>query len=188
MPGPKYVKDFEFPASAGFHSSGSDRVGVRPHTRTAPQRFAKGGIVRGATQTRPHLSAYERASLDAEKYGRPTPKAPPAPKVEAPKQTPRISVTDALRGKGRRQREQDLGLANGGPIKCYADGGLVKRAKSVTQQDVESGGKSPLRPGFAKGGRAKFAKGGDIAQDKAMISKAISKHVASPKPRGHGVR
>jgi len=39
---------------------------------------------------------------------------------------------------------------------------LIRRAKSYNNLDQESGGKTPLRPGFRKGGRMKKADGGPV--------------------------
>jgi hypothetical protein len=38
MPGPKYVKNFEFPSSAGFAYSGGTTARVRAHDRKLPPR------------------------------------------------------------------------------------------------------------------------------------------------------
>lgn len=41
--------------------------------------------------------------------------------------------------------------ATGGRV----DSSMTNRSSPVTQADVEGGGKTPLRPGFARGGRTK---------------------------------
>lgn len=169
MPGPKYVTDFEFPASAGFTRSGRADVEVRSHVRQPPQRFAKGGMVKSA----------EKPSSGV-----------PKSRIHAPAPMPKKSVVDAVRGTIRRTREQQLGLATGGTLgqRRYAKGGKVTdsatvgRAKPTTELDRVSGGKTPLRPGMKRGGKA------DLAQDRKMIKGAIAAHVRAPKPAGHGVK
>ena len=42
------------------------------------------------------------------------------------------------------------------------DSSVIKRKMPVTGFDAEHGGKSPLRPGFNKGGRACYAEGGKV--------------------------
>lgn len=191
----KYVKDFEFPRSAGFTSSADQaesKVRVGSHTRGAPrQRYAEGGKVEKPKEE---------------------PKPPPMkgnPKVADP---PKLSTLDVLKGKGRKLQEEKLGLKTGGVAKRerYAEGGAVRdplghsavqRTLSTTQADAETGGKSELRPGFKTGGtvgRNRFATGGTAGKSryakggqalvKKVASEAIKKHVAAPKPRGHGVK
>lgn len=63
---------------------------------------------------------------------------------------------------------------------CFAEGGsaLTKRDKPATELDVESGGKTPLRPGFKKGG-LKLAIGGPVtmkAGGKNWIASAVGKN------------
>lgn len=159
MPGPKYVTDFEFPASAGFTRSGRNDVDVKSHVRQPPQRFARGGVVKHAAKP-----------------------SSGTPKLRPP-QAPKRNTVDAMRGTVRRSREQALGLAGGGTLgPHYAKGGrvagnaLVQRSNPTTEQDKVSGGKTPLRPGMKHGGSANAAKS------------AIAAHVRAPKPRGHGVR
>lgn len=41
-----------------------------------------------------------------------------------------------------------------------------------------------VRP-HAKGGKVRYAEGGDVKQDKAMINAALKKHVNTPAPKGH---
>jgi hypothetical protein len=79
------------------------------------------------------------------------------------------------------------GFANGGFVRqdnprmkvdSIGDQGsaLVRRARSSNALDQESGGKSPLRPGYKKGGRMKKADGGSIsnADREAMQRKATA--------------
>jgi hypothetical protein len=49
------------------------------------------------------------------------------------------------------------------------DSAVIKRTKPVTGFDAEAGGKSPLRPGFNKGGKACYAEGGKVATTGAAI-------------------
>lgn len=198
MAGPKYVNNFEFPSGFGFSSSASDRTTttVRSHERAKPH-FAQGGAV----NSRGPGDQYARGGKAASK------KTPGLSKRGRPQKL--VSPVDAVRGNIRRQREQDLGLAKGGQAK-YAKGGpvydnkistghaLQQRSEPTSVLDRESGGKTSLRPGFKKGGMKK-AMGGpvrakrggptsDIAQDKRMMKEVMSKHIAAPKPRGHGVK
>ena len=133
MPGPKYVKDFTYPSSFGFSGSSTDSpsIPVKPHDRARPQRFAEGGRVKR------RLSAYSQAGIDAENQGRPTPRPPPGSiPPKKPKATPKadekLSATELFGGKGRRQREQELGLKKGGrvPSDMAQDRKLVKTAIS----------------------------------------------------------
>lgn len=63
----------------------------------------------------------------------------------------------------------DFNLSKGTP-KCgempqrFATGGLVSRAEPSNELDAESGGKTPLRPGYSRGGKAKkkYAEGGKV--------------------------
>lgn len=161
MPGPKYVKDFEFPASAGFTRSGRNDVEVRTHVRQPPQRFARGGPVRRALKPSIEqvVGGTMAAGVGAALYERH--KRKQAPKPQPAKPTPRASAVDAMRGTTRRKQEQDAGLAKGGTLRRYAMGGqvnggnaLVQRSKPTTELDKVSGGKSALRPGMQRGGKA----------------------------------
>lgn len=80
--------------------------------------------------------------------------------------------------------------------KAFAEGGRVVdsamqgRTPPSSALDAESGGTSPLRPGFKRGGRTtpRYAKGGLIPAHKVAAmeaKKALSKHVATPAPKGH---
>lgn len=150
--GPKYVKDFTFPSDFGFTGS-AGQVGVRPHSRQPP-RFAEGGKVDVKKITGAQITEDEAKRLEKAK-------PPPQPVPEK-----KASLVDILRGKTRRQQEQDLGLKKGGKVKRMAGGRMCK----------------------AMGGPVKAAKGGDIAQDKRLIKQELGKHIRAPKPRGHGVK
>ncbi len=58
--------------------------------------------------------------------------------------------------------------------------GMVRRAKSYCALDQESGGKSPLRPGYEKGGMAKMKKGKD--PNPMMKKGAKQQGMFPPKP------
>lgn len=63
-------------------------------------------------------------------------------------------------------------FASGGMVTApmaSGDSSVTKRAKPVTSFDSEHGGKSPLRPGFNKGGKACYADGGKVATTGAAI-------------------
>lgn len=73
------------------------------------------------------------------------------------------------------------GYTRSAPKRKFATGGMVtapmsssssaltRRDKPVTGFDKEAGGKSPLRPGFNKGGKACYAEGGKVATTGAAI-------------------
>lgn len=157
MPGPKYG-EFQFPKSFGFTGSATDSLTtpVKAYERAKP-RFAEGGTVKKDPPPKT-----------------PPPKTPPAePKVEG-----RMSVFDALSGKKRKEREAELGLKKGGKVMKKATGGAVKGPGHALQQrsdptndvDQESGGRSPLRPGFKKGGMKK-AMGGPVTAAKGGMKR-----------------
>ena len=159
MPGPKYVKDFQFDRAYGFTGSADQAEGrssVRAHTRQPPQRFARGGAVRHAMKPATKVAIAAGAGAAgalAYHQSRGKPKKPVSPSPG-----PRGSAIDAARGTMRRRREQDLGLSHGGPVTRYAKGGsvghaTVQRSKPTTELDKVAGGKTPLRPGFKKGGK-----------------------------------
>lgn len=186
MPGPRYVKEFEFPSSAGFTGSATDRTttSVRSHERSKP-RFAEGGPVTSDKTPPPNPPTSQKQQTAS----------PPPPKKEE-----KLSLAEIMGGKGRRQAEKDLGLKKGGRAKRkFAEGGSagVNRSRPSSDLDEELGGRSTLRPGYRKGGLSpkmvkkamggpvKAAKGGDVAQDRKMIHEALEKHINSPAPRGH---
>lgn len=200
MAGPKYG-EFQFPRSFGFTGSADAQAGmsnVRAHVRRPPQRFAEGGPV--------------KADPPEQKKATPTPPVNP-PKsgaTDSNKKADKLSLAEIMGGKGRRMREQELGLKKGGRVKHkpkpkmmrgsappsfgtmpdndvddmpgmgsgmamkrggrakrYAAGGkvsgnaLTQRSNPTSQLDAESGGKTPLRPGFKRGGMKK-ALGGPV--------------------------
>jgi hypothetical protein len=106
--------DFKYPRSFGFTGSADraeGRVAVKPHTR---QRFAKGGRVRPKTPAGKIVGGLLAAGAAAAGYD----------KLKDSKPEPaerRYSTTELVGGKGRRQREQDLGLKRGGKVKRMKD-------------------------------------------------------------------
>jgi len=162
MPGPKYG-EFQFPKAFGFTGSATDRttVPVKSYERAKP-RFAEGGQVKDPPPKTP------------------PPKTPPTtPKVE----TGKMSLVDLMKGKSRKQQEAELGLKKGGKVMKKAKGGPVvtkgKEPGHATQQrdepsndmDQESGGRSPLRPGFKKGGKPYKAMGGPVTAAKGGMKR-----------------
>lgn len=160
-----------FPTDCGFSSSSGETQTVRSHSRQAPKRMAVGGYAGG---------------------GKPKPvqgKRVASPGVGGALKDFAKSIAEAVAPKSLKQRgsrvESEVARAQeykkGGVVEG-SDGGhaLTQRKNPVTDLDKARGGTSPLAPGFKKGGRAK-------AECKAVVGKAMAKHVATPKPRGHGV-
>lgn len=174
MPGPRYVTDFEFPESAGFTGSRNDRVNVRPHVRG----YAKGGAVR--KQAGGPVKSDESKTPKSQDTSRTA--APPS-KKDTVQIDPKGSTVDTLKNQRERQMKE-LGLRRGGAVggntgtlgklgkgsggakfakggRRYAEGGevlghsAVQRSLPTTTADDENGGRSELRPGFRKGGKAK---------------------------------
>lgn len=122
MPGPKYVKDFEFPSSFGFSGSASDRMTtpVKGYERSKP-RFAEGGPVKDK-------------DVDRNKDNTRVAQAPPPP-VPKPKTgdtiqiDPKGSTIDTLKNQRERQMKE-LGLKRGGTPKKKL-GGFLKKALKV---------------------------------------------------------
>lgn len=94
-------------------------------------------------------------------------------------------------------RANPLKLAKGGKVESMPDGNAATlRNEPANQMDAETGGKSPLRPGFSKGGRMKkalggpvrAAKGGALAAVGKTVKSAAEKKVAAAKPKGAPAR
>jgi len=90
-------------------------------------------------------------------------------------------------------RSNPLKLAKGGFVNTNPDGNAAtQRDQPPNQLDVETGGKTPLRPGFSKGGRMKkalggpvrAARGGALSQVGKTAKSAVEKKVAAAKPKG----
>jgi len=104
-----------------------------------------------------------------------------------------------MRSKGGKAKPKfaEGGYANNGIKTSGLNQGNAtdQRSDPSNNMNQQTGGKTPLRQGFkaggplrrATGGPVTAARGGDVAQDRKMIKQAINKHVAAPKPRGHGV-
>lgn len=88
------------------------------------------------------------------------------------------------------------------PKAKFAEGGSVghaatQRDQPTSELDVEYGGKTPLRPGFKKGGRPikralggpiKAAKGGALSKVENEVTSSLSKPLAAPKPMPTGLK
>lgn len=75
------------------------------------------------------------------------------------------SGTNRQNVKGYTRSSPKPKYAHGGPVAApmsSGDSSVIKRVKPVTGFDAEHGGKSPLRPGFNKGGKACYAEGGKV--------------------------
>ena len=122
MPGPRYVKDFEFPKSFGFTGSGGD-VSIRQHTR---QKFAKGGKVGRRPPLKPSPGQVVGGALAA---GAAAAAYEKLRKRDKPKE--RLSVGETMDGGIRRRRERELGLKKGGKVKSHRmpDGSMMKDSK-----------------------------------------------------------
>jgi hypothetical protein len=59
------------------------------------------------------------------------------------------------------------GFAHGGRVDKRS---LAGREEPANQLDEESGGKTPLRPGYNKGGKAKYAEGGKVGKLRSAIA------------------
>lgn len=166
MPGPKYG-EFQFPKAFGFTGSATDSttIPVRSYERAKP-RFAEGGKVSDA---------------DRKKMETMTPK--PLPKNPVKEPAPTRSLVDIMRGKTRREQEAALGLKKGGrPVKKARGGPVYTKGKEpghATEQrepeqyndmDEKSGGRTPVRPYFKKGGLKK-AMGGPVKASKGGMNK-----------------
>ncbi len=196
MPGPRYVKEFEYPAEAGFTGSRNDRVAVRPHVR----RYAEGGRVTSDEKLAP------KPVQDTNKGAQKTP-APQGDTVQSPKVG---STVDTLKNR-RAQQMKELGLKKGGEVKVastgtlgklakgsggakfakggrkYAEGGAVlghsavQRSLPTTEGDQNDGGKTPLRPGFKAGGGIKArATVGSVAGRDANLKKMSKASMGGP--------
>ena len=60
-------------------------------------------------------------------------------------------------------------FAEGGSVARRANSDLTSRSQPVSQFDKDHGGKTPLRPGFNKGGKACYAEGGKVNSMGAAI-------------------
>lgn len=191
-------KGFAFPTKFGFSGSTGKVQQVRGHTRRVPKKAIGGvmtpNLVRGAalSQARAPMRPLTPPPNPGRVIAPPPGKVPGRVLGAAPAGPP-------MRNTGYR-----------GPLdRAYADGGFVKTKKpisdvtigdqgnSVTKRgnppisefDVDHGGRSPLRPGYKKGGKAKrrYAEGGGVSAVKAreIAHDVVGMHVAKPAPKGH---
>lgn len=177
MPGPRYVKDFEFPQSAGFTGSATDRstVPVRAYER---QRFAKGGKV--MAKPAPGSKTDRRLSTRATVRG-----------GARRRQERALGLF-----KGGMVEGNDRGLVSRNPPvaeeeqgtsplrRGYKKGGRMK--KSGLAQACSKGGrlnkKDAKRMGYAMGGPVAAKKGGEMRK---VAQEVVAEHVAYPAPKGH---
>lgn len=170
----KIRSGFSFPAKAGFTSS-TGKVQNISYTRKTPHRKpvmkAEGGQVSRRVESRGPMKA-----LSEELRKTMMPKRDPmATRDRMIEDATGAAVTPSERAR----------FASGGRVN---DSALTGRSEPDSALNQESGGKTPLRPGFTRGGMAaKYAKGGRIPDHKvkAMIDRKMSKHVATPAPKGH---
>ena len=134
--GKKMHDGFSFPTKAGFTSSSGKVREIAPYTqRVGKRKYAEGGAVPGRVRT---------------------PKVP-SPGVGGALKDFVSSVSEAVTPRSIKERRVKIDQASG-----YADGGsvgnaVVKRGDpSIAEADKEYGGKSPLRTGYAKGGKMKI--------------------------------
>lgn len=122
-----------------------------------------------------------------------------ASRVAPPARIPGATSYDRV----SRDSRKSLGLKKGGKpsfnriknLGKYAHGGkvdsaLTGRSEPTNALDAVSGGKTPLRPGFSKGGKSKrmgYAKGGAVSagEAKRIAEKTVGEHVRYPAPKGH---
>jgi hypothetical protein len=197
MPGPKYVTDFTFPSDFGFTGSASDRstVTVRPHERSKPQRFARGGKVRKAEgglvdRLKSILgSQYTQKEADAvrdkELAQAPPPQNPP--KKDTIQVNPQGSTVDTLKNQRERQMKE-LGLKKGGRVR-HKDKGRTKLYHGAAfpagdfDSDGDSDGDSDA-DGMKRGGKVKVKFGRNT--DLAVPSKSDPDDVTAPMARRGG--
>lgn len=190
---------------------------VSHYTRNRPMAKAKGGPVTQTVGDQGN-SATQRGNppittLD-EQHGGKTPLRPGfakggalRPRTGVVKNGKMVETEHRTSKQAVKQFLKDAESAKTLPLK-KAQGGEVKKksspppekAKPVTGAAVTPEELAKLRAAdknpryvppkvpLASGGVVAYAKGGDIKQDKKMIKEALNKHVAAPRPRGHGVK
>jgi hypothetical protein len=138
--GPKMGHSFD--SSFGFTGSSGTVRPVKPHMRSAPKPMqkAEGGDVKklaGADKDSSLLSGAKKKL-----QGR------------------QAQLDEAIR--------KAEGYADGGKVSSRksADSATIGREEASNQLDEETGGKTPLRPGFKRGGPMKKATGGPVAAAK----------------------
>lgn len=144
---------FSFPSSAGFTSSTGKTQNIS-YIRKTPHRgkskFADGGEVKKIPRNpNPPKKGFIESIKDylSPKNDEPT-------QAGADRQRTIDRTVDSMDHKrGGRIRKAEGGRVN--------DSALTRRSEPTTALDAESGGKTPLRPGYTRGGYAsKYAKGG----------------------------
>lgn len=163
MPGPKYG-EFEFPASAGFHGS----AGVQ-HVKG----YQRGGPAKAAKQAKVSKVMHEFGKGELHSGSK------EGPTVTNPKQAVAIALSEA--------RRNPLKKATGGSVKkpTMMKAPVATRAVKPTPKLGALGQAAAMpnpmararRPGAS--GPAAFAKGGDVAQDKAMVARGVHQHEAA---------
>jgi hypothetical protein len=139
----KYVKDFEFPAGAGFTGS----AGKQP-----VKGYMRGGVVR-------------RPAPEGKHVGGPNPSAEyPASKAHQ-SMPPNVHAEGSMHDKLYTQGKK-LGFAKGGYVAKPMDpmdSGVMPAHKGRTQQEIEAGGSKRMKPGFADGGK--------VTKERALVKK-----------------
>lgn len=116
MPGPKYVKDFEFPSHFGFSGSATDRMTtpVKSYERSKP-KFQQGGPVKDDSV----LGKFKRFLTGDDSGETKVAEAPAPPPVTKKGDTVQVnpkSTVDTLKGGQRERQMKELGLKKGGKV------------------------------------------------------------------------
>jgi len=190
--GVKYVKDFEFPSSAGFTGSASDKttVPVRDYERKRPSLhdqmlkegkrmgFKQGGYVKMADMDNANIQ--RKASLAPDQRTKEMGDQPPVRpgfKKGGYADGGRPSIADAA----KRRRERLAEIASEGRQAMGA--GTTPAPKKPVNRAV--GG--PVRA--KKGGMTKKEDAKqDVKTARKVAEEEVSQHVRAPAPRGHGVK
>lgn len=165
-----FKKGHSFPTSAGFSNSSGKVQAVKGYTRSRPKsdgvkgaaKMADGGML---AQLANKIALTGRAPPQRIPGPTSSPKTPPGPPVKRPFPGPMSSPKTPPGSMPRTLVRPVKGIqpVRGG-MAAYADGGKVEKVgdqgNAVTQRppiaevDRDYGGRSPLRPGFKKGGKA----------------------------------
>lgn len=140
MPGPKYVKDFEFPSSAGFTGSATDRttVPVRSYERRRPVRMAEGGKTESE---RPPMRYVARAFREM-KPGEPTTLG---------------DLRERAEEMARRAKKEESLVSQ-----RKAHGGAIRKGHMARSTPHQSAYETSPHPHKAGGGPVKARRGGKI--------------------------
>lgn len=144
-------KGHHFPSSQGFTGSSGTKQVVRGYTRAKPIKKAAGGIVprlagMAGPQRIPDIDTGKPAQVPVSS----SPKIPP-------KSIPPMRTVQPVRpGRGGMAQYADGGVVRQDAMKTSTIGdqgnATTQRDRPTSVQDQESGGKSPLRPGYKTGG------------------------------------